>query len=125
MATILAALLHDAPPQGLGPVRCVALGPAAVLSAELAEAAAPFTTSVILGRAPPRGWQLRCRPVLVKGELCMIAAPRLAAGHSGAVQERCPRVSCAWQPLSRQSRSVLRSLCCPRTRLLRSCDNGG
>jgi hypothetical protein len=50
VATILAALLHDAPPQGLGPVRCVALGPAAVLSAELAEAAAPFTTSVILGR---------------------------------------------------------------------------
>ena len=49
VATLLAALLHDGPPEGLGPVRCVALGPAAVLSAELAEAAAPFTTSVILG----------------------------------------------------------------------------
>lgn len=49
VATLLAALLHDGPPEGLGPVRCVALGPAAVLSAELAEAAAPFTTSIILG----------------------------------------------------------------------------
>ncbi len=124
MATILAALLHDAPPQGLGPVRCVALGPAAVLSAELAEAAAPFTTSVILGRAPPRGWQLRCRPVLVKGELCMIAAPRLAAG-----------------PLRCRPRALSKSELCmaaaepaephrpafaffPRMRLLRSCDNG-
>lgn len=51
MATILAALLRDAPLEGLGPVRCVALGPAAVLSAELAEAAEPFTVSVILGCA--------------------------------------------------------------------------
>lgn len=51
VATILAALLRDDPIEGLGPVRCVALGPAAVLSAELAEAAAPFTVSVVLGCA--------------------------------------------------------------------------
>ena len=50
VATILAALLNDGGGVvGLGPVRAVALGPAAVFSAPLARAVAPFVTSVVLG----------------------------------------------------------------------------
>ena len=47
---ILAALLRDgAGPAQLGPVRCIAIGPAPVLSHHLAEACAPFVTSIVLG----------------------------------------------------------------------------
>lgn len=51
----LATLLLREPGEevpGLGPIRCVALGPAAVLSAELAGAAAGCVTSVVLSTDP-------------------------------------------------------------------------
>ena len=53
VATVLAALLQDtgAPP-GLGPVTCIAIGPAPVLSPNLAEACNDFVISVVLGCAP-------------------------------------------------------------------------
>ena len=53
VASVLAALLQDqgAPP-GLGPVSCIAIGPAPVLSANLAEACNEFVTSLVLGYAP-------------------------------------------------------------------------
>lgn len=49
MAALVAVLLreHGAPP-GLGPVRCITLGGASVMSYNLAEACTPFITSVIL-----------------------------------------------------------------------------
>lgn len=82
MATLLAALLRDGPPEGLGPVRCVALGPAAVLSAELAEAAAPFTISVILGCGGAQSMPkfLQC-----------ILLPAVPAIWCGAVPDVCER----------------------------------
>lgn len=52
VASVLAALLQDrgAPP-GLGPVSCLAIGPAPVLSANLADACNSFVTSLVLGYA--------------------------------------------------------------------------
>jgi hypothetical protein len=50
VAAILAALLRDgSAPRGLGPVCCIACGPAAVFSLELAEAVSSFTTSIVYG----------------------------------------------------------------------------
>lgn len=49
VAAIVAVLLRDNPPvAGLGPVRCVAISPAAVFSAQLADGCRDFVTSLIL-----------------------------------------------------------------------------
>ena len=45
----MAVLLRDNPPvAGLGPVRCVAISPAAVFSGQLADGCREFVTSLIL-----------------------------------------------------------------------------
>ena len=49
VAAIVAVLLRDNPPvAGLGPVRCVAISPAAVFSGQLADGCRDFVTSLIL-----------------------------------------------------------------------------
>ena len=53
VAAIVAALLRDGTaPQGMGPVRCCVISPAAVFSGALSEACRPFITSLILRSAP-------------------------------------------------------------------------
>ncbi len=50
VGTIVAALLNNGvKPDGLGDVTCVAIGPAAVFSFDVAERVTPFVTSLILG----------------------------------------------------------------------------
>jgi hypothetical protein len=55
VASLVTLLLreHGLPP-GLGAPHCVAIGPAAVMSADLADAAKPLITSVCLRRAVPQ-----------------------------------------------------------------------
>ncbi len=49
VASLVTLLLHEhGVPEGLGPLHCVAIGPAAVMSDSLAAAAAPLVTSVCL-----------------------------------------------------------------------------
>eukprot|EP00884_Botryococcus_braunii_P013087 jgi/Botrbrau1/2177/Bobra.101_2s0015.1 len=50
VGTIVAALLNNGvKPDGLGDVTCVAIGPAAVFSFDVAERVTPFVTSLVLG----------------------------------------------------------------------------
>lgn len=52
VAAIVAALLRDGTaPDGLGPVRCCVISPAAVFSGTLSEACRPFITSLVLRSA--------------------------------------------------------------------------
>ena len=54
VAAIVAALLRDGTaPEGLGPVRCCVISPAAVFSGDLSEACRPFITSLILRSGSP------------------------------------------------------------------------
>ena len=48
VAALVAALLHDGGiPDGLGPVQCLAVSPAAVFDSALADAVRPYVTSLI------------------------------------------------------------------------------
>jgi hypothetical protein len=47
-ALVAMLLVENGAPPGMTPIRCVAMGPAAAMSADLAEAASPFVTSVML-----------------------------------------------------------------------------
>ena len=64
VAAIVAALLRDGTaPEGLGPVRCCVISPAAVFSGPLSEACRPFITSLIL-RFVAMGWGLNSRVMI-------------------------------------------------------------
>jgi hypothetical protein len=54
VASLVSLLLQQtgAAPRGLGSIRCITIGPAAVMSRELADLAAGCVTSVVLGCDP-------------------------------------------------------------------------